>query len=73
VVSVLNLQSKRTISGVVTGRGQVTISSPPSRLPAPETTSSLGTNETDKETVKPVSIAANATSPAIPQVASKAE
>src|SRR5712692_3966050 len=64
VVSVLNLQSKRTISGVVTGRGQVTISGPPSRLPAPETTSSLDTSETDKETVKPVSIAANSNSPA---------
>jgi len=73
VVSVLNLQSKRTISGVVTGRGQVTISGPPSRLPAPETTSSLGAGETDKETVKPVSIAANSNSPAIPQIAPKAE
>ena len=81
VVSVLNLQSKRTMSGVVTGRGQVTISGPPSRLPAPETTSSLGDNETAKETVKdnarqtvkPVSIVASTTSPAIPQVAAKAE
>ena len=81
VVNVTNLQSKRAISGVVTGRGQVTISGPPSRLPAPEATSSIDTSEnakeTVKETVKPVSIAANTTSQAIPQaipqVAQKAE
>jgi len=30
-VSVMNLQSKRTVSGTVTGRNQVTISPPPSR------------------------------------------
>jgi flagella basal body P-ring formation protein FlgA len=46
VVSVLNLQSKRTVSGVVTGRGQVTISIATPR-PAPVSdatspTSSLG-------------------------------
>jgi flagella basal body P-ring formation protein FlgA len=45
VVTVLNLQSKRTITGVVTGRGQVTISGPPSRAPAADATSSLGANE----------------------------
>ena len=33
VVNVMNLQSKRTVSGVVTGRGQVTISGPTPRLP----------------------------------------
>jgi flagella basal body P-ring formation protein FlgA len=54
VVSVMNLQSKRTISGTVTGRGQVTISpvtigpvsvAPPvSRSPLTgDATSSLGT------------------------------
>lgn len=32
-VSVMNLQSKRTVSGTVTGRNQVTISPPPSRSP----------------------------------------
>jgi len=42
VVSVMNLQSKRTVSGVVTGRGQVTITGIPSRpAPAADTTSSL--------------------------------
>ena len=34
VVSVLNLQSKRTVSGVVIGRGQVAISVATPRLPA---------------------------------------
>jgi flagella basal body P-ring formation protein FlgA len=34
VVSVLNLQSKRTVSGVVVGRGQVAVSAPTPRLPA---------------------------------------
>ena len=44
VVNVMNLQSKRTVSGVVTGRGQVSIAVAMSR-PAPaaaDTTSSLG-------------------------------
>ncbi len=72
-VSVMNLQSKRTISGVVTGRGQVTISGPTPRLPAPETTSSIETSET----AKPVSLAANTASQAIPpslqQAAAKTE
>ena len=47
VVNVMNLQSKRTVSGVVTGRGQVSISVATPR-PAPaaaDTTSSLGTAE----------------------------
>jgi flagellar basal body P-ring formation protein FlgA len=46
VVSVMNLQSKRTVSGVVTGRGQVSISVATPRLapaPAADQTSSLGT------------------------------
>jgi flagellar basal body P-ring formation protein FlgA len=46
VVNVLNLQSKRTVTGVVTGRGQVSISVATPR-PAPaaaDTTSSLGTS-----------------------------
>ena len=34
VVNVINLQSKRTVSGVVVGRGQVTVSAPSPRLPA---------------------------------------
>ena len=47
VVNVLNLQSKRTVSGVVTGRGQVSIAVATPR-PAPsalDTTSSLGAPE----------------------------
>src|SRR5204863_5159054 len=43
VVNVMNLQSKRTISGVVTGRGQVSITvATPRPAPAAENTSSLG-------------------------------
>src|SRR3954447_18932942 len=59
VVNVLNLQSKRTVSGVVTGRGQITISAPATR-PAvtSDATSSLGSNGT----VLPVSLAASTTS-----------
>ena len=47
-VSVLNLQSKRTLTGVVTGRGQVTIqgaSQSPPMAPAVEQTSSLKRDE----------------------------
>ncbi|MCA1458342.1 flagellar basal body P-ring formation protein FlgA [Bradyrhizobium sp. BRP22] len=40
VVSVMNLQSKRVVSGTVTGRGQVTITAPRA-APAPEPTASL--------------------------------
>ncbi len=59
VVSVLNLQSKRTVSGVVVGRGQVSISVPTPRLPAAaETTSSLA----PRETAAPVAVAAISTS-----------
>jgi len=44
VVNVMNLQSKRTISGTVTGRGQVSITVPaPRPAPVNDTTSSLGT------------------------------
>ena len=46
VVNVLNLQSKRTIAGVVTGRGQVSISVvTPRGTPVGDATSSLGTAE----------------------------
>ena len=48
VVNVMNLQSKRTVSGVITGRGQVSISvaTPrPVAAPAEEKTSSLGAAE----------------------------
>ena len=48
-VSVLNLQSKRTLTGVVTGRGQITVqgaSQSPPMAPAVERTSSLKRDET---------------------------
>ena len=56
VVNVLNLESKRTVSGVVTGRGQVSVAVATPRLPATETSSSIGSNET--ETAAPVAVAA---------------
>src|SRR6266702_2952794 len=70
VVSVLNLQSKRTVSGVVVGRGQVSISVPTPRLPAAaDTTSSLG----PRETAASVAVAAVSTSQVAQPVAPKAE
>jgi flagella basal body P-ring formation protein FlgA len=64
VVSVLNLQSKRTVSGVVIGRGQVSISvATPRSAAAPETTSSLQ----PEETASPVSVAASSLSPVSPK------
>jgi flagellar basal body P-ring formation protein FlgA len=63
-VSVLNLQSKRTVSGVVTGRGQVSISVATPRLAAaPETTSSIAPDET----ATPVSLAAGNNSSVAPK------
>jgi flagellar basal body P-ring formation protein FlgA len=64
VVNVLNLQSKRTVTGVVTGRGQVSISVATHR-PAPaaaDTTSSLGTSGQAAHVA-----AANASSPVAPK------
>jgi flagellar basal body P-ring formation protein FlgA len=52
-VTVLNLQSKRTIVGTIIGRGQVAVALPTPRLPAAETTSSIGAAEPDA----PVSVA----------------
>jgi flagellar basal body P-ring formation protein FlgA len=46
VVSVLNLQSKRTVSGTVVGRGQVSISVATPHIAAPETTSSIAPDQT---------------------------
>jgi flagellar basal body P-ring formation protein FlgA len=62
VVSVLNLQSKRTVSGVVVGRGQVSVAVPSPRLPATsDATSSIGTAATGTvgiaATPAPVSVA----------------
>ena len=45
-VSVLNPQSKRTITGIVTGRGQVTIEiATPKAVAAADTTASIGSDE----------------------------
>ncbi len=59
VVNVLNLQSKRT----VTGRGQVSVAVATPRAPAAEPSLSIGSNET--QTAAPVAIAAGSN----PQVA----
>jgi flagella basal body P-ring formation protein FlgA len=61
VVNVLNLQSKRTVSGVVIGRGQVAVTVATPRAPA-ETTASLGT----AQQAAPVALA-NANPPAVPK------
>jgi flagella basal body P-ring formation protein FlgA len=55
VVNVMNLQSKRTVSGTVSGRGQVsiTVATPRPAPPVPDTTSSLGA----AEQAAPVSVA----------------
>jgi flagellar basal body P-ring formation protein FlgA len=56
VVNVLNLQSKRTVSGVVVGRGQVSVAiSTPRPAPAADAPVTTGANET----AAPVSLAAN--------------
>ena len=52
-VTVLNLQSKRTITGTVVGRDQVTIAIAMPRLLPADTTSSIGAAETEA----PVSVA----------------
>jgi flagella basal body P-ring formation protein FlgA len=55
VVNVMNLQSKRTVSGTVSGRGQVsiTVATPRPAPLVPDTTSSLGA----AEQAAPVSVA----------------
>jgi flagella basal body P-ring formation protein FlgA len=60
VVSVVNLQSKRTVSGVVIGRGQVSISVATPRL---ETSSTSGS----AAAASPVAVAAGTASPAAPK------
>jgi flagella basal body P-ring formation protein FlgA len=70
VVNVLNLQSKRTVSGVVVGRNQVAIAVATPRLPAAaDASSTLGS----AEPAAPVSVTASNTSPASSQVSPKAE
>jgi flagellar basal body P-ring formation protein FlgA len=59
VVNVLNLQSKRTVSGVVIGRGQVAISVATPRLPA--------LAEAAAETAAPVSVANSNNAPVSPK------
>ena len=63
VVSVLNLQSKRNVTGTVIGRGQVAISVATPRPAAADTTSSLRSDQT----AAPVAIAANSNPPAAPK------
>jgi len=71
VVNVLNLQSKRTVSGVVTGRGQVSVSVSVAapRSPASDTTSSIA----PEQTAVPVAVAAGTASSSASSVASKTE
>jgi flagella basal body P-ring formation protein FlgA len=59
VVNVLNLQSKRTVSGVVIGRGQVAISVATPRLPAAA--------DAAAETAAPVSVAISNNAPVSPK------
>jgi len=54
VVNVLNLQSKRSVQGVVTGRGQVSVVVATPRLPSAETSSLIEPSET----AAPVAVAA---------------
>ena len=61
VVNVLNLQSKRTVSGVVVGRGQVSVAiSTPRPAPAADAPVTTGAAE---PVAAPVSVAANNTAP----------
>ena len=57
VVSVLNLQSKRTVTGTVIGRGQVSISVATPSLPAQDVSSTIGS----ADTAAPVAVAAGNT------------
>ena len=58
-VNVLNLQSKRTVSGIVVGRGQVSVAIATPRLPAAEAPTTTGA----AEPAVPVALATNATVP----------
>jgi flagella basal body P-ring formation protein FlgA len=62
VVSVLNLQSKRTVTGTVVGRGQVSISVATPSPPAQDASPTIGSAET-----APVAVAAGNTMPASPK------
>lgn len=60
VVNVINLQSKRTVSGVVVGRGQVAVSAPSPRLP-PASDPSAGPSASAKisQAEAPIAVAIN--------------
>jgi flagellar basal body P-ring formation protein FlgA len=60
VVNVLNLQSRRTVSGIVVGRGQVSVAIAAPRLPA---TADASTKTGATEPAVPVSVATNDTAP----------
>jgi flagella basal body P-ring formation protein FlgA len=60
VVNVMNLQSKRTVAGVVSGRGEVTIAMPAPRIAATDATN---TTVIGKTAPAPVSVAANDNAP----------
>jgi flagella basal body P-ring formation protein FlgA len=60
VVNVLNLQSKRTVSGIVVGRGQVSVAISTPRLPA---TADAPTTTGAAEPAVPVSVATNEPAP----------
>jgi flagella basal body P-ring formation protein FlgA len=60
VVNVLNLQSRRTVSGVVVGRGQVSVAISTPRLPA---TADASATTGAAEPAVPVSVATNDTVP----------
>jgi flagella basal body P-ring formation protein FlgA len=63
VVNVLNLQSKRTLTGVVTGRGQVTIQTATAQpVPPPQTAADL-TSSITPDNSAPVSVAPVGTQP----------
>jgi flagella basal body P-ring formation protein FlgA len=62
-VSVLNLQSKRTVTGVVVGRDQVSISIATPHHPPSDNTSQLGAAETEA----PVSVASRNNAPTTPK------
>jgi flagellar basal body P-ring formation protein FlgA len=63
VVSVLNLQSKRTVTGTVVGRGQVSISVATPSPPAQDASPTIGS----AETAAPVAVAAGNTVSASPK------
>jgi flagellar basal body P-ring formation protein FlgA len=60
VVNVLNLQSKRTVSGIVVGRGQVSVAVPAPRLPD---TSDITASIKTAQTAAPASVATIANAP----------